>query len=147
MKLTIFHLDSERGIRGGEKQLLFLASGLTTRGHENIVVCRKDSLLAQEAKRFKLKTIALPLLGEWDLYSAFKLRNILKNYPQAILHSHSAHTALIAFWAAKNTPIYRVAHRRINFPVSSRLSYRLKYESADRVLTVSKDLYDQMAMQ
>ncbi len=146
-KLTIFHLDGERGLRGGEKQLLYLASGLTNRGHKNIVVCKRNSDLAKEAKRFNLKTIELPLLGEWDLYSAFKLRGILKNYPQSIVHSHAAHAALTAFWASRNLPVYRVAHRRINFPVSSRLSYQLKYDSADCVLTVSQNLYDQMAEQ
>lgn len=142
--LTLFHLDSERGLRGGEKQLLYLASGLARLGHKNTVVCRKNSLLAREAKRFGLETIELPLWGEWDLISAWRLRQILKKQPQAIVHSHSAHAAMTAFWATRGLPVYRVAHRRINFPVSNRLSYFLKYETAHRVLTVSQDLYNQM---
>ena len=32
MPLTVFHLDGERGLRGGERQLLYLAEWLRARG-------------------------------------------------------------------------------------------------------------------
>ena len=36
----IFHIDGESGLRGGERQLLYLAASLRAAGHRNTVVCR-----------------------------------------------------------------------------------------------------------
>lgn len=140
MPFTVFHLDGERGLRGGERQLLYLASYLKTRGHRNIVVCRGDSDLEKEAKDRGLETMTLPFYCEWDLVSAWKLRGAVAGHRRAILHAHTGHAAALAYLAAIGTDSLRVAHRRVDFPVSSGISLRMKYASADRVIAITEEV-------
>ncbi|MBI4051275.1 MAG: glycosyltransferase, partial [Elusimicrobia bacterium] len=140
--LTIFHLNGERGIRGGERQLLYLADYLRRRGHRNIIVCRKDHPLDLETRSHNLDTLYLPFLNEWDPLSAWKLRRELKKFKRPIVHAHTSHAAALAFLAAQGTDAIKVVHRRVDFPVNNSLSLRLKYLSADKIITVSKMIKD-----
>ncbi|MBI4056167.1 MAG: glycosyltransferase [Elusimicrobia bacterium] len=138
MKLTVFHLDGEKTLRGGERQVLYLAEYLRRQGHENIIVCREGYPLHKEAVSKNFKTLCLPFWMEWDPFSAWKLRRVIQKNPHAIAHAHTGHAAALAFLATRGTNALRVVHRRVDFSVSNFLSLRYKYLSADRVITVSK---------
>lgn len=137
MPYTIFHLDSERGLRGGERQLLYLASWLRGRGHRNVVVCRAASPLEARAREMGLEVLNLPFLFEWDPISAWKLRRRLREAGRAVVHAHTAHTAALAWWAVRGTRAVRVVHRRVDFAVRNPLTARLKYAGADRVIAIT----------
>ncbi|MBI5241588.1 MAG: glycosyltransferase [Elusimicrobia bacterium] len=134
----IFHLDGERGLRGGERQLLYLAAALRARGHRNTIVCRRGSLLEAEARRQGFAAEALPYLMEWDPVSAWKLRRLARGAARPILHGHTAHAAALAALAAAWGGLPWVAHRRVDFELSGGLSRRLKYDRAGRVVAVSR---------
>lgn len=134
----VFHLDGERGLRGGERQLLYLAGALRARGHRNTVVCRKDSPLEKEAKAMGLKTETLPFWHEWDPISAIILRRLAGASRQPVLHAHTGHAAALARLAALDGHPPSVAHRRVDFALSGGLSRRLKYDRAGRVVAVSR---------
>ena len=127
----IFHLDGERGLRGGERQLLYLAEALRGRGRRNVVYARPGSELAGESRRRGLETRTLPYFSEWDPFSAAKLA-FDASREGAILHAHTAHAAGVAALAGSR----RVAHRRVDFEVSG-ASARFKYGRAGRVVAVS----------
>ncbi|MCX5793919.1 MAG: glycosyltransferase [Elusimicrobia bacterium] len=133
----IFHLDGERGLRGGERQLLYLAAALRARGHRNTVVCRRASPLETEARRQGFQTENLPYLCEWDPISAWKLARLARRSRRPVLHAHTAHTAALAAFASPLGGLPWVAHRRVDFELSGRLSRRLKYDRAGRVVAVS----------
>ncbi len=133
--LTICHLDGERGFRGGERQLLYLAGSLRARGHRNIIVCRRKSPLSRAASTMGFETYHLPFLTEWDPLSAWLLRFKVKR-ERAILHAHTGHTAALA--ALSGGWGRAVVHRRVDFHLNGSLSRRLKYSSAGRVVAVSK---------
>lgn len=121
----IYHLDGEPGLRGGERQLLYLASALRARGRRNVVCARPGGELESEARKqgFETRGDSLALI--------FRARR-----EGAILHAHTGHaasTAALAAWAG----VPAVSHRRVDFPVSG-LSARLKYGAAGKVVCVSK---------
>ena len=94
--LTVFHIDGEKGLRGGERQLLYLACALRRRGHRSVVACREPSPLAAEAARLGLERLALPFLAEFDPLSAAALRRAAGRAERPVLHAHTAHAASVA---------------------------------------------------
>ncbi|MEK7388480.1 MAG: glycosyltransferase [Elusimicrobiota bacterium] len=131
----IFHLDSEVGMRGGQRQLLYLAAALHARRRRGVVYTRARSALAAEAAQLGLEVRSLPFIGEWDVLSACRLKLDARR-ENAILHAHNAHTAAVAALAAA-AGADLVVHRRVDFPVSQ-LSARLKYGRAGKLVSVSK---------
>ena len=139
-RLTVFHVDGERGFRGGERLLLDLAKALRARGHRNVVVCRQGSALQTRAGIFGFETLGLPFSHPWDIISAWRLRKALKRSPASstVVHAHSAHGANLARAASLGLKTINIAHRHVDFPVSSRLSLWWKYAGAQKVIAVSQ---------
>ena len=127
----IYHLDGEPGLRGGERQLLYLAAALRARGRRNVVFARPGAELEAEARRQGFET------------APASAAVILKARAEgALLHAHTGHAAGTAAWAAwAGVPV--VAHRRVDFPVTS-LSARWKYGAAGKVVCVSRAIADIM---
>ncbi|MEK7232974.1 MAG: glycosyltransferase [Elusimicrobiota bacterium] len=122
----IYHLDSEPGLRGGERQLLYLAAALRARGRRGVVYARAGGELEAEARKQGFET---------DCASAARLVWRARR-EGAIIHAHTGHaagTAALASWAGLRV----VTHRRVDFPVND-LSARLKYGAASRIVCVSK---------
>lgn len=134
---TVLHLDGERGLRGGERQLLYLACALRARGHRNLVVCRAGSPLESEARRLSLETRSLPYWCEWDPVSALRLARLASELGRPIIHAHTAHAASVAALASSAGGPPAVAHRRVDFPASGSASLSFKYGRAARVVAVS----------
>ena len=128
-------------MRGGERQLLYLACALREAGHESIIACRRGGALEAEAVRLDLERLRLPFLAEWDPLSAALLRQAARRRATenpVVVHAHTGHTASTAFLAGLAGGPPWVVHRRVDFPLSGWLSRRLKYESAGRVIAVSE---------
>ncbi len=139
-RCTLFHLDGERGLRGGQRQLLYLASYLRAEGHENVIVCRGGVPLDREARRRGFKVLNLPFLGEWDIISAWRLRQASSREEMPILHAHTAHTAALARLASLWSGPPWIVHRRVDFHLRGPLSRIFKYSAAHRVIAVSNNI-------
>ncbi|HAH07063.1 MAG TPA: hypothetical protein DCM05_11190 [Elusimicrobia bacterium] len=137
-RLTLLHVDGEKGFRGGERQLLYLACRLRELGHENVVVCRAGSPLDREAGLLRLRREPLPFAGEWDPLTGLRLRRLARACERPLVHAHTAHAAGAARLATLASDIPWVVHRRVDFPLSGSLSRFLKYESAGRIVAVSE---------
>lgn len=144
-RLTVYHLDDGRELRGGERQLLYLVKELERLGHDNTVVCRHGSPLHAAAARKNFKTLSLPYFLEWDPVSALLLRRALKALPPAgappILHSHTGHTAAVSWLASAGLDCVRVAHRRVDF-VPGSFTAQYKYSRAHSVIAISDAVRD-----
>ncbi|TBR17608.1 glycosyltransferase [bacterium] len=138
MRYTAFHLDSERGLRGGERQLLYLAAWLRAQGHGSVVVCRAGAPLEGEARRLGLDVRTLPFCGELDPVTAWRLAREAGRAENPVLHAHTAHAAGTAALAARLGGPPWVAHRRVDFRLANPVSARLKYGAASRVVAVSE---------
>ncbi|MDA8131330.1 MAG: glycosyltransferase [Elusimicrobia bacterium] len=144
-RLTVLHLDDGRELRGGQRQLLYLAKELQELGHENIVVCRDGSPLHAASLRKGLKVLTLPYYFEWDPVSALLLRRAIKALPPGdappVLHAHTSHAAAMAWLASVGTDCVRLAHRRVDF-IPGSMTARLKYSRAHGVIAISGAVRD-----
>ena len=143
----VFHIDGERGMRGGERQLLYLAAALRARGHRNTVVCRRGGALAGSARKQGFAVLELPFLLEWDPLTALPLKRAAASAQRPILHAHTAHAAGVAALAGWLGGPPSVMHRRVDFPLRGGMSRRIKYGSAARVVAASKAIRDQLVDQ
>ncbi len=121
---TLFHVDGERGLRGGERQLLYLAAALRVRDRRNVIYCRPSGSLEHEARQqgFETRTISWEMLKD-------------ARHEGAILHAHTGRSAGWAI-AARALRVPFVAHRRVDFPVNF-VSAELKYARCGAVVAVS----------
>jgi glycosyltransferase involved in cell wall biosynthesis len=136
--LTVLHINTERGWRGGERQVLWLAVGMRDRGHRAIVVARRGDALAQRAIDQRLDVVPLAPRGEIDLPAALALRRIILRERAQVAHAHTAHAAALAALGCVGTPARIVISRRVDFPLRRNLGTRLKYARAHAVIAVSR---------
>jgi glycosyltransferase involved in cell wall biosynthesis len=137
-QLTVLHVDTERGWRGGERQVLWLAAGMRERGHRAIVVARHADELARRAADRGLEVITTSPRGELDLSAAYALRRAVVDNRADVIHAHTAHAAAQAALAQLGTTAKLVMARRVDFPLRRNVITRLKYGRADAVIAVSR---------
>ncbi len=137
--MKILHIDEQTPWRGGEQQACWLIQGLCSYGFEVYAVGKKESaFINQLRKDSNVKTLALPLCSEFDLYSAWKIAQISKAEKIDILHAHTSHAHTLAmmstwFYAAPKI----VVSRRVSFPPNKNIFSKWKYNHIDLILAVS----------
>lgn len=136
--LTILHLDTERGWRGGERQALWLARSLAAAGHRSIVVARPGELLAARALEHGIPVIPCAPLAEFDLVAALKLRTSVRRADAQIVHAHSAHAVALGALATAGTRARLVVTRRVDFRLRTNVWSRWKYSRADAIIAISQ---------
>ncbi|MCI0601589.1 glycosyltransferase [bacterium] len=142
--LVIFHINTEKGFRGGEMQTLHLVRGLQQRGHENCIFARPGSRILQEARASNIPCFTLPMRGEWDLISGRTLRRLVDVQKPDILHAHTAHACSIALMARwPDTLPSIVFSRRAAVPAKKTL-LRRKLKHVDALLAVSQTVRNQL---
>ena len=137
--LSIAHIDTETSWRGGQRQVIELIKGLSKLGQKNILFCKHSSEIAQKAEETGIDVIKLPLRGEWDIVSAFKLRSYIKKNNVDIVHTHTSHAHTIAQMALTGVNTCKlVVSRRVDFHVNNYFSKKYKYgKRVDKIITVS----------
>lgn len=135
--LTVLHLDTERGWRGGERQLLWLAMELERQGHRSYVAARPGEPLAERARRNALPTVSCAPAGEADVVAALRLRRAMRLLTVDLVHAHTGHAAALAMLAALGHRVPVVVSRRVDFPLRQNAATRWKYSRASAVIAVS----------
>jgi L-malate glycosyltransferase len=135
--LTVLHVDTERGWRGGARQVLWLVAGMRDRGHRAVLVARRGDELARRAEALRLEVVEAAPRGELDLFAARDLRRAIVQHRAHIVHAHTAHAAAIAALATLGTATKIVIARRVDFALRRNFGTRLKYGRAQAVIAVS----------
>ncbi|MBK7207822.1 MAG: glycosyltransferase [Elusimicrobia bacterium] len=115
--LSILHLNTERGWRGGERQTFLLARELARRGHRNVVACRPGEALDQKCRDAGLETFPVSPWSELAIWEAGRLRRFLRSNRVEILHAHTGHAVGLGALAFPGGGARLVATRRVDFPV------------------------------
>lgn len=126
-RLHLLHLDGGRTLRGGQKQVLLLLRGLQQRGHRVTLGCPPGPL-REAAVAENIPLLPLPLRGEGDLLSAWKISRFVRAHAPDIIHAHDAHShglTRLSQILGMRQPL--VAHRRVDFPLSPGVWSRWKY--------------------
>jgi len=139
------HFDTGRTWRGGQQQVLHLARGLASRGHEAVVFA-PDGPLAARARAAGLAVRRWRPLGEWDLGALAAAAAALRRLRPDVVHAHSAHAHALAVPAARVAGVPAVVvSRRVDFAVGAHAGSRLKYAlPVDRYLCISRGVRDVM---
>ena len=135
--MRVLHVDSARGWRGGQNQVLLTAEGMAGRGHEVVVACPGGAPLADRARQAGLQTRDVPFAGgDLSPRAAVALRALVRSFRPNVVHVHDPHAAAAAL-VLPRTPARLVASRRVDFALRGPLS-RWKYRRCGRVIAVSR---------
>jgi len=140
--LTVLHVDTERGWRGGERQVLWLVEGLAQLGHRSVVAARPDEPLAEEMRRRDVPVVELAPTSEFDVAAALRLRRSILRLRADVVHAHSGHAVALSAVATLGTRARMVVSRRVDFPVRRNPASRWKYARAHAIIAVSRAAAD-----
>lgn len=133
-RVSVLHLSTERGLRGGERQVALLAAGLAASVAAQAVAAPAGARLLERAREMRLSTLDLP--GLRGPRSLVRLRRWLRVHPGAIVHAHTSPALDVARLLRVLAPIAGVVYtRRTVFPVRPAGKYR---RGADRVVAVAE---------
>ncbi len=139
---TVLHVDTERGWRGGERQVLWLAQSLDPARYRSIVVARPVEPLATRASAAGLPVEALRPFSELDPLAIWSLRRLIGSRGAAIVHAHTAHAVALAALATSGTSTRVVVTRRVDFKLRDTVGSRWKYGRVDAMIAISHAVAD-----
>jgi glycosyltransferase involved in cell wall biosynthesis len=115
--MRILQVSSAQGLGGGETHFLELVESLRNRGHDVVVAGRRNGPLKPQ--------IELPFINSADLFTALRLRSVLKKHSFDILHAHVARDYTVTAAAAWNLSKTKVVFtRHLLLPVRRHALYR-----------------------
>jgi glycosyltransferase involved in cell wall biosynthesis len=133
--VRILHVDTARGWRGGQNQVLLTAKGMARRGHDVVVACRTGAPLHERARAAGIEARAIAFGGDFAPQAALAVWRLVRSFRPDVLHLHDPHAAAAAL-GVRAGAARLVAARRVDFPLRGPLS-RWKYARCRRVIAVS----------
>ncbi len=114
--MRILQVNSARTLGGGETHVLELVQMLRERGHDVVLAGRRNGPLKPD--------ISLPFLNSADLFTAHRLRSILRKKPFDVVHAHVARDYSIVAAACWGMPTPKVVFtRHLLYPVQHHFLY------------------------
>ena len=126
--MRVLHVDTEKGFRGGQRQLMLLCQGLVNAGVQCQVAVRSGSPTERACAEHGLSVVSLAQAGPWDPRAMAGLARALAGAD--LVHAHASHalgTAVAALHMAGGPPL--VASRRVDFSIGRPPLNRIKYGS------------------
>ena len=137
--LNILHIDTGLELRGGQRQLLYLATALEARGHRQTIATPDESPLELHCRKQGLTTFLLPCHDPAHLFGAVLLRQHVREGAFDIIHAHDGHGQSLGLMVSVGIAVRRIATRRVLFRPRKRWTTRLKYDrGTDAVIAVSE---------
>jgi len=113
--LAILHVDPERALGGGERQVLGLLAHLHALGHRQTLAADPRGPLAPRAADLGIPVVPLAIRNHLDLPAARRLAGLLPRGPYAILHFHTARAHALAAFLGGSSGVSRVVTRRMDY--------------------------------
>jgi len=144
--LRVLHTEASLGWGGQEIRILTEARGVARRGHAVTLAAPAESRIYQEASRYGVNAVALPI-GKKRLGGALALRGLISRERFDVLNTHSSTdtwlTALACRSLAEAPPIVRTRH--ISAPLPDNAPTKWLYTRAtNRIVTTGEKLREQM---
>ena len=142
--MSLFHIDSGKEWRGGQRQSFFLSRALKRRGLPFVFVVQPESPLHQRAAEEELPVFPLKIKSELDFGAVFRLARAMKRQKCILAHFHDAHSVSVGSMAASLAKVpLRVISRRVDFPLKRNYFSRRKYtQNVDAIIAISKGVKD-----
>lgn len=129
--LSILHISTERGWRGGEQQVKLLTDGLVARGHRCTVLSPPDSALYADRAKAGMAHEFRVRFGEFDPFAIQQIVKTAKKVGANLLHAHTSHGHALALLASRALKFPLFVSRRVDFPVAGNWLARRKYLAPD----------------
>lgn len=118
-KMRVLHINTELNLRGGERQVLYLVSGLAERGITAHLLCQPHGALARQAVNDGLAVFPFAMHGDADFKAAIRIARLIKREQYDIVHSHTPHAqalVLLASMLLSRKPV-KIVTRRVQFSI------------------------------
>lgn len=142
--LRILILTYEGVIAGSTMSITYLAKGLTEKGHQVIVACKKESLYPRLLKDTKVQIEHLPFASKWDRKSIQGIRDLVLKYQIEIINaqaSYDRYLSIFARWIYK-LPV-KLVHTRRQMPLSvGGIQSWFYTKGTDQIIAVSQGVKD-----
>ncbi|MBL7663851.1 MAG: glycosyltransferase family 4 protein [Bacteriovoracaceae bacterium] len=138
--MKVLHLSSEKSWRGGEQQIAYLIQESIKHQVEIFVCCRKNSPFEDFCQKNQIQHISLSFGQDFDLLTAWKIKQYAIEKKIDIVHMHSARSHSMGVLAHRmGMPAKLVLSKRTDFPVKSNWFsiYKYNYPAIARILCVS----------
>jgi glycosyltransferase involved in cell wall biosynthesis len=143
--VKILHLDLGRGMRGGQRQVLYLMRRLAAApGVETLLAAPRGCPLGTAARAAGLDVHDLPGRQGWDPRALWALRALVRRRGVDVIHTHCAASALLGALLKGLTGARLVHSRRVSYPLRPGPA-RAKYLAGDAVACVSREIARVMA--
>ncbi|HET7583604.1 MAG TPA: glycosyltransferase family 4 protein [Gemmatimonadaceae bacterium] len=139
---VVVHVDTERGWRGGERQVLLLAQALARRGVRSLVAARPDEPLALRAAACGIEVIPCAPAFEGDPAAAMGLRRALRRVHADLVHAHTGHAVMLGALATWRTGMPLVVTRRVSRALRGGPVTTWKYGRAAMTIAISRAVAD-----
>lgn len=143
--VSVLHVDTERGWRGGQQQAVYLFDHMLEQGVRTHFVCRRGSRLEAYLGERGLPYHSETLSGELDALSALRIARFAAEHEYGILYLHSAHALSVGIAARLfNRNLRTIAVRRVDFSIGRNPLSRFKYTTGllDRIVAISENIRD-----
>ena len=136
--LTTAHVNTELGLRGGERQVFRLIEGLRMAGHRAVLFCRPGSRCAEEATDRGIERITIPMRNHLALQAVPRLARHFRHVGVDVVHLHTGRATWLGGLAARAARLPALTTRRMDRPVQPGWRTRLTYERlVQRVIAIS----------
>jgi glycosyltransferase involved in cell wall biosynthesis len=144
--LHIVHTEASTAWGGQELRILTEAAGMQQRGHDITLLCPPEARIYQEAGRFRVHAVALPI-GRKNISGVLAMRAWLGKNSVDVVNTHSSGDSWLAALACLGThgqpPIVRTRH--ISAPIPNNFPTRWLYQRATRhIVTTGSALREQL---
>jgi len=137
--MVILHVDPERGLGGGETQVLGLARHLAAAGHESILAADPFGALAAAAAALGIPVVPLVIRNHADVLAARRLAGLMARGRYDIVHFHTARGHAMSAFLGRARRIPRVVTRRMDYPLRGGWYARWLYNrTVDAVVAISE---------
>lgn len=138
--MSLFHIDSGREWRGGQRQSLLLVRELMRKGYAVRFVVQPGSPLQEKAAAEGIPILPIRMRGEADFWAAHRLSRIIKRHDCRLVHFHDAHAVALGAVAARRAQVpLRFISRRVDFPIKNNPYSQNKYtRDVDGIIAISE---------
>ena len=147
-RMFSLHVDTGRGWRGGQIQVMHTVLGLRALGHRAALVAHPDGQLLQRMAE-GMDLVPLAPTHEVDLAAAWRLSRVIKQLRPDVVHAHDPHAVAMAATALSIArpapPIPLVAARRLDLRMARNSFSRWKYAQVDCFIASGSVIADRLA--
>ncbi|MCC6763549.1 MAG: glycosyltransferase [Deltaproteobacteria bacterium] len=137
--LAILHVDPERGLGGGEQQVLGLLAGLHAEGHRQTLAADPRGGLAARAAALGIAVAPLAIRNHLDVCAARRLARLLAREHRDIVHFHTARAHAMSFFLRAPAGTARVVTRRMDYRLRGGwYARRLYNREVDAVVAIAE---------